>query len=104
MYIRYACHIVCLDIDECAVLNGGCDHQCHNEPGSYTCTCDVGFELQSDNHTCRGKQVPNIQRYRPRHDNPQATCVHEASTLATFHTIPLRPLASIKSAHKGYFY
>ena len=52
-----------LDIDECAVLNGGCDHQCHNGPGFYNCTCDVGYKLQSDNHTCAGKQTLNLQRY-----------------------------------------
>ena len=33
------------DIDECAVDNGGCDHDCTNTPGSHICQCDAGYEL-----------------------------------------------------------
>ena len=34
-----------LDIDECATDNGGCDGNCTNTVGSYTCGCDEGFVL-----------------------------------------------------------
>jgi len=44
------------DIDECAVLNGGCEHSCHNTIGSYFCSCNKGFELASNSHDCPGKQ------------------------------------------------
>ena len=36
---------LCLDINECAVNNGGCDHLCKNTIGSYTCSCHNGYRL-----------------------------------------------------------
>ena len=42
------------DIDECLSNNGGCHHNCHNSDGSYTCSCNNGYELNSDGHTCEG--------------------------------------------------
>ena len=41
------------DVNEC---NGDheCDQNCTNVDGSYICSCDPGFELQSDNVTCEG--------------------------------------------------
>ena len=44
------------DIDECATSNGGCDQTCANTPaGSYTCSCNAGYTLDADLHTCNGK-------------------------------------------------
>ena len=36
---------VLLDVNECAASNGGCSSmaQCSNIPGSFTCSCKVGF-------------------------------------------------------------
>lgn len=42
----------CIDIDECAEGNTGCEY-CHNTPGSFQCTCPDGFELNTDEKTCR---------------------------------------------------
>ncbi|KAJ7327685.1 dendrite reproteinration [Desmophyllum pertusum] len=39
------------DINECAVSNGGCDQQCTNTPGSYQCSCRLGYTQHG--HTCR---------------------------------------------------
>ena len=41
------------DVNEC---NGDheCDHSCANLDGSYTCSCDPGYELQSDHRSCEG--------------------------------------------------
>ena len=41
------------DINECAVSNGGCQHQCHNTAGSYYCSCPTGFSLSEDEHFCK---------------------------------------------------
>uniref|UniRef100_A0A1X7V5F3 EGF-like domain-containing protein n=1 Tax=Amphimedon queenslandica TaxID=400682 RepID=A0A1X7V5F3_AMPQE len=37
----------CTDINECSSFNGGCEHQCQNTVGSYTCSCPTGFSLVS---------------------------------------------------------
>ena len=42
------------DIDECLLLNGGCEHHCSNLIGSYECSCDDGFVLNSDDRNCTG--------------------------------------------------
>ena len=44
-----------LDIDECANQNGGCDHVCTNNNGSYACSCRPGFFLDAGKHNCSGK-------------------------------------------------
>ena len=43
-----------LDIDECATDNGGCDHTCVNNDGSYYCQCNEGYILDDDNRGCSG--------------------------------------------------
>ena len=45
------------DIDECDHNNGGCGDTCYNTVGSFYCTCDDGYLLQSDG-SCDGKSVP----------------------------------------------
>ena len=44
-----------LDVNECEILNGGCQHQCKNTNGSYLCQCNEGFFLNSNGRTCTGK-------------------------------------------------
>ena len=44
----------CIDVDECQTDNGGCAQTCNNIDGSYECSCQDGYELDSDNHTCTG--------------------------------------------------
>ncbi|XP_049805419.1 tolloid-like protein 1 isoform X2 [Schistocerca nitens] len=41
------------DIDECATNNGGCQHECRNTIGSYTCSCHNGFTLHDNGHDCK---------------------------------------------------
>ena len=43
------------DIDECGEGIVDCDHNCTNTNGSYACSCNSGYELDSDNLTCSGK-------------------------------------------------
>ncbi|XP_035658108.1 von Willebrand factor D and EGF domain-containing protein-like [Branchiostoma floridae] len=40
------------DIDECIVINHGCEQLCLNTEGSYTCWCPAGYQLSGDNRNC----------------------------------------------------
>ena len=35
----------CIDVNECEENQGGCSHRCINSPGSFSCECNVGYEL-----------------------------------------------------------
>ena len=48
-------HNLDLDVNECAILNGGCDHQCSNTAGSFKCKCRKGFSLDGNGKSCKGK-------------------------------------------------
>ncbi|CAG5867410.1 unnamed protein product [Menidia menidia] len=41
------------DIDECSKANGGCQHECVNTFGSYSCQCRSGFMLHDNKHDCK---------------------------------------------------
>lgn len=45
------------DLDECAVVNGGCQQGCVNTPGSFHCQCRPGYRLHADGRTCIGKST-----------------------------------------------
>lgn len=47
--------LLLLDVNECALLNGQCTQTCTNTPGSFLCSCDSGYVLNSDGLTCTGK-------------------------------------------------
>ncbi len=42
-----------LDINECEVAND-CQSNCDNLIGSYSCSCDAGYQLESDQKSCVG--------------------------------------------------
>lgn len=44
--------------ETCAVNNGGCDSTCHDSVTGVRCSCPVGFTLQPDRKTCKGKASP----------------------------------------------
>ncbi|KAI6658140.1 Tyrosine kinase receptor Cad96Ca [Oopsacas minuta] len=45
----------CVDMDECSnSADNNCDQVCTNTNGSYTCSCNIGFTLDSDMSTCSG--------------------------------------------------
>ncbi|KAJ1122374.1 hypothetical protein NDU88_000863 [Pleurodeles waltl] len=48
----FSAHYTAVDIDECALRNGRCSRFCHNYPGGYSCSCDLGYFLKEDNRTC----------------------------------------------------
>lgn len=41
------------DMDECAINNGGCQHECKNTVGSYICSCHNGYTLHENDHDCK---------------------------------------------------
>ena len=42
------------DIDECSDDTDNCNQTCTNTEGSFTCGCDDGYYLDSDETTCKG--------------------------------------------------
>ena len=38
------------DVDECSMENGGCEHECQNTQGSFTCLCRRGYVLVDEIH------------------------------------------------------
>ena len=48
-----------VDIDECGEEGtNDCTQICNNEDGGYSCTCiNVGYQIDSDNRTCKGISV-----------------------------------------------
>lgn len=50
------------DIDECTIMNGGCETHCTNSEGSYECSCSEGYALMPDLRTCSGIK-PNSSNY-----------------------------------------
>ena len=49
-----------LDIDECKLNNGGCDHSCVNKPGTFECQCKGGYKLAVDGRRCEGMEYIQI--------------------------------------------
>lgn len=45
------------DINECKINNGGCQQICTNVFGSYLCTCNNGYNLMIDGHSCLGLKI-----------------------------------------------
>ncbi|XP_052771330.1 uncharacterized protein LOC128210977 isoform X5 [Mya arenaria] len=41
-------YVLCTDIDECKVDNGGCEQQCVNTAGGYRCECESGARLYNE--------------------------------------------------------
>ncbi|XP_053386930.1 uncharacterized protein LOC123542087 [Mercenaria mercenaria] len=44
----------CIDIDECSVSKGNCEHNCKNTEGSFECTCKHGYRVNiNDKLKCK---------------------------------------------------
>ena len=48
-------YIISTDINECTLGTAGCNHFCTNTIGSFVCSCQTGYFLDSDMITCVGK-------------------------------------------------
>ena len=58
---KFMATINLIDIDECALGIDRCDQNCHNNIGSYTCSCNPGWRLDFDGFRCNGKYVVNLK-------------------------------------------
>ena len=63
-----------LDLDECATLNGGCNHDCINLVGSYVCACINGYMLGEDSRSCQGMPHPRMEQKCLPYQNVQMLC------------------------------
>ena len=50
-----------VDINECDASNGGCEQRCNNTIGSFYCSCDIGYQLDSNGYDCNGAHVADLQ-------------------------------------------
>lgn len=55
--------IIYIKIDnyECGINNGGCEQLCENTVGSFTCQCNTGYTLDSNQQNCSGNDTYNIK-------------------------------------------
>ena len=44
-----------IDIDECE--ESVCEQTCTNTPGSFNCSCTIGYDLATDERSCVGKKL-----------------------------------------------
>ena len=49
-----------VDMNECALGMHDCNQICTNTNGSYTCSCSPGYKISSNNRTCVGKPLIEI--------------------------------------------
>uniref|UniRef100_A0A8C3Y4P1 complement subcomponent C1r n=1 Tax=Catharus ustulatus TaxID=91951 RepID=A0A8C3Y4P1_CATUS len=59
-YRGFLAYYRAVDLDECEPDNAAenderpqCQHFCHNYVGGYFCSCRIGYQLQSDHHSCK---------------------------------------------------
>ena len=64
--MSYTCTAI-LDTDECVLATlHSCSDICTNTDGSYTCSCNTGYRLDSNGYTCNGQYMD--------HDVTVSTC------------------------------
>ncbi|CAL1526060.1 unnamed protein product [Lymnaea stagnalis] len=62
----------CLDVDECAKNNGGCEQICSNTAGSYHCSCKAGYT--QNNTAC--KDINECENVNICNNNPFMVCIN----------------------------
>ena len=57
---RTTIYLLCtvfVDIDECNKNVDRCEQNCVNAKGTYECSCNTGFILESDGYSCLGNWI-----------------------------------------------
>ena len=81
-----------LDMNECALGNGGCAHSCVNSAGSFRCECRTGYVLLSDGKSCgnesksHDRDTPDKFYYKPYPHldlHPSLQIVHAVTAMVT---------------------
>ena len=62
IYVGYTRQgVSCIDVNECLnSTSNTCSHVCSNNDGSYSCSCPVGYVLNSDLRTCDGQHYVTV--------------------------------------------
>ena len=47
-------------MDECLTETDNCDHLCINNEGGFDCSCQPGYRLDFDQHSCEGRFINNV--------------------------------------------
>lgn len=84
---------VCFSAETCAVNNGGCDSTCHDSVTGVRCSCPVGFTLQPDRKTCKGKASPFTQQLSARQSATRRGASHGGAS----------PPGAHRSDYKGIY-
>ncbi len=50
----------CVDKDECLVNDGGCEQNCHNSEGSFSCSCNDGYTIAANGFDCTGMKIIHV--------------------------------------------
>ncbi|CAH1239237.1 VWDE [Branchiostoma lanceolatum] len=58
------------DMDECTLINHGCEYLCQNTPGSYSCVCSDGYTLSADGKSCEGPDTSTLRTEIPTSSEP----------------------------------
>lgn len=53
----YCFHFLQIDINECKIGNGRCDHICVNTYQSRVCECKDGYRLYKNGESCIGRSI-----------------------------------------------
>ena len=54
--LKLKSYIYIVDINECNQGNGGCEHTCTDTVGSFSCSCNTGYQLIGGRH-CSGNNI-----------------------------------------------
>ena len=63
LIFNFALHTF-LDIDECAEGTDRCAQNCHNNVGSYYCSCNSGYRLNINGYNCDGMAGNSINMHK----------------------------------------